>query len=185
MVVSLAPFVPSRPEVVKRMLEISHTGPGDVVFDLGCGDGRVLLSAVRDFGARKAVGYEMRSDLCRQVMKEVANQNLQDRVLLVNEDLMNADVSEATVITLYLTVSGNERLKPKLSREVRVGTRIVSHDFDFKGWHPSVKESFQGHLIYLYTAPEAFSPAKNLTETQQYHSTRFGWLNRILRPRSS
>ena len=158
MIGSLAPFVPSRPEVVQRMLEISQVGTQDVVLDLGCGDGRIILSAVRDFKAKKAIGYEVRSDLCRQVVTDIANQNLQNRVILVNGDLMNADISEATVITLYLTTSGNERLKPKLSSETNKGTRIVSHDFEIKGWNPSIKKNFQGHTIYLYVVPEAFQP---------------------------
>jgi hypothetical protein len=158
MIGSLAPFVPSRPEVVQRMLEVSQVGTQDVVFDLGCGDGRIILSAVRDFKAKKAIGYEVRSDLCRQVVKDIANQNLQNRAILVNGDLMNADISEATVITLYLTTSGNERLKPKLSSETKKGTRIVSHDFEIKGWNPSIKKNFQGHTIYLYVVPEAFQP---------------------------
>lgn len=157
---SLAPFVPSRPEVVKRMLEVSKTGPNDVVFDLGCGDGRIILSAVRDFRARRAVGYEMNSDLCKQVNEEIAKQNLQGKVILKNGDLMNANISEATVITLYLTTSGNERLKPKLASEAKRGTRIISHDFEFRGWNPSIREDFQGHTIYLYIVPEAFSQGK-------------------------
>lgn len=156
MTMSLAPFVPSRPEVVRRMLELSEAGPNDVVYDLGCGDGRIFLSAVKDFGVRKAVGYEMSGDLYRQVAREVKDQNFQSRIVIMNSDLMNADLSEATVITLYLTTSGNERLKPKLSRETNKGTRIVSHDFEFRGWHPSIKDFFQGHIIYLYIIPEAF-----------------------------
>ncbi len=152
---SLAPFVPSRADVVKVMLETAHISPDDVVFDLGCGDGRILLAAVRDFGAKKAVGYEIRSDLYRQTAAEIAKQNLQDRITLVNSDLMGADISEATVITLYLTPSGNEALKPKLSSEAGKGMRVISHDYEFSGWHAAVKRNFQGHLIYLYVMPEA------------------------------
>lgn len=158
--VSLAPYVPTQHDIVKRMLEISKTGLDDVVFDLGCGDGRILLSAVKDFGAKKAIGYKMRNDLYRQGIAEVASQNLQERDVLMNCDLMSADLSEATVITLYLTISGNEQLKPKLTREMRKGTRIVSHDFELKGWRPSVIEDFRGHSIYLYVAPDAFSSDK-------------------------
>jgi hypothetical protein len=156
MIVNLAPFVPSRPEVVQKMLEISEVNSEDVVFDLGCGDGRIILSAVRDFDARKAVGYEVRNDLCREVAKEIANQNLHNRVILISDDLMDANISEATVITLYLTTSGNERLKPKLSSEAKTGARIISHDFEIKGWRPLIKETFQGHTIYLYLVPNAF-----------------------------
>jgi len=157
--VSLAPFVPSRPDVVRVMLTVSHIGSDDVVFDLGCGDGRILLSAVKDFGAKKAVGYEIRNDLYKQLSEEIVKQGLQNRIALVNDDLMNADISEATVITLYLTPSGNDLLKPKLSTEAVKGTRIVSHDYEFSGWYTSVKKNLQGHMIYLYIVPEAFLKA--------------------------
>ena len=156
MVMRLAPFVPSRPEVITRMLKISNTCLDDVVFDLGCGDGRILMSAVKDFGARRAVGYEMKTELYRQVLDEIANQNLTEQIFLFNDDLMNADLSEASVIALYLTTSGNEHLKPKIANEAVRGTRIVSHDFEFRGWHPSVKEDFRGHTLFLYIVPEAF-----------------------------
>ena len=153
---ALAPFVPSRLEVVTRMLSITCVGANDVVVDLGCGDGRVMFSAILDFSARKAIGYEMKRDLCMKVSREIVKKNLQDRAILMNCDLMDADLSEATVITLYLTTSGNERLKPKLLKETRIGTRIVSHDFEMKGWYPSIKENFRGHILYLYVVPEAF-----------------------------
>lgn len=156
MTLSLAPFVPSRPEVVQRMLEVSKVNSQDVVLDLGCGDGRIPLSAIKNFDARKAIGYEVRKDLFKQALEEIANQNLQNKITLLNLDLMQADISEATVITLYLTTSGNNRLKPKLFNEAKRGTRIVSHDFQIKGWHPCIKENFQGHTIYLYLVPDAF-----------------------------
>jgi tRNA A58 N-methylase Trm61 len=156
MALSLAPFVPSRPEVVRKMLEISKINSQDIVFDLGCGDGRITLAAVKDFGAKKAIGYEIRKDLYKQALEEVANQNLQNKITLLNHDLMQADLSEATVITLYLTTSGNNYLKAKLFNEAKEGTRIVCHDFGIKRWHPSIKEIFQGHTIYLYVVPHAF-----------------------------
>jgi 16S rRNA A1518/A1519 N6-dimethyltransferase RsmA/KsgA/DIM1 with predicted DNA glycosylase/AP lyase activity len=156
MTLSLAPFVPSHPEVVQRMLQISNVTSQDVVCDLGCGDGRIPLSAVNDFDARKAIGYEVRKDLFQQALEEVANQNLQNQIILINLDLMKADISEATVITLYLTTSGNKHLKPKLFNEAKQGTRVISHDFQIQGWHPTYKENFQGHTIYLYLIPDAF-----------------------------
>jgi tRNA A58 N-methylase Trm61 len=155
MVNSLAPYVPSPPEVVKRMLEVAHVGPDDVVFDLGFGDGRILVAAVRDFGAKKAVGYEMRRDLYKQTLNDIVRWDLADRITLVNDDLLKTDLTQATVITLYLTTSGNERLRHKLENEVKNGGRIVSHDFRITGWHHSVKEDFKSHSIYLYVMPEA------------------------------
>ena len=157
MVSSLAPFVPSRPEVVKRMLEIAHVGSDDVVFDLGCGDGRILIMAVNDFGAKKAIGYEMRRDLYQQTLREIIKQELTDKITLINGDLLQADLTQATVITLYLTTSGNERLRPKMEKEIQNKTRIVSHDFSILKWSPTQKEEFYSHSIYLYVMPESMT----------------------------
>ncbi|MEM3507263.1 MAG: rRNA adenine N-6-methyltransferase family protein [Candidatus Bathyarchaeia archaeon] len=153
---SCAPFVSSPPEVVKKMLEIANVGPNDVVYDLGCGDGRILFMAVKDFNAKKAVGYEIREDLYKSTLSEIQKQNLIGRVQVINKDLFKADISEATVITLYLTSIANERLKQKLIDEARYGTRVVSHDFRIAGWQASKEESFNNHVIYLYTLPYAY-----------------------------
>jgi ubiquinone/menaquinone biosynthesis C-methylase UbiE len=157
---SLAPFVPSRPEVVKRMLEIANVGSDDVVFDLGCGDGRILMMAVNEFNAKKAIGYEMRRDLYQQTLNEIIKQDLTDKISVINGDLLEADLSQATVITLYLTTSGNERLRPKMEKEIQNKTRIVSHDFSITKWIPSRKEEFFSHSIYLYIMPEAVTKIK-------------------------
>jgi protein-L-isoaspartate O-methyltransferase len=158
--VSCAPYVPSEPEVVRRMLEVAQVGPDDVVYDLGCGDGRILVMAVKEFGAKKAVGYELRKDLYESTLKEIDRQNLKERVRLINGDLFKADVSEATVITLYLTTTGNKRLKPKLAKEARPGTRVVSQDYTMDGWHASKSEGiwYMGK-IYLYIIPDALTRA--------------------------
>lgn len=132
MITSLASFVPFRPEVVKRMLEVSHVEPKDVFLDLGFEDGRIIILAVRDFDARKAIGFEIKKGICRKIAEETVHQNLQNKAFLINDDLMKADISEATVIILYLTIYGNERLKPKLFKEARIGTRIVSPDFEIE-----------------------------------------------------
>lgn len=155
MINSLAPFVPSRHEVVKRMLEVAHVGSDDVVFDLGCGDGRILIMAVNDFGAKKAIGYEMRRDLYQRTLNEIIKQDLTDKISVINGDLLEADLTKATVITLYLTTSGNERLRPKMEKEIQNKTHIVSHDFRIIKWFPSIKEEFYSHSIYLYVMPEA------------------------------
>jgi SAM-dependent methyltransferase len=154
MVVSLAPFVPSQPDVVNKMLEIAQVSNDDVVYDLGCGDGRILIAAVKDFGAKKAVGYEMRRDLFKKDLENVKNENLEGQIQVFNGNLLDADLSEATIVTLYLTTSGNNKLKPKSSEETSMGTRIVSHDFEFPDWSYTTKENFRGHTIYLYTIPD-------------------------------
>ncbi len=157
MIISLAPYVPTQRDVVERMLELACINPSDVVFDLGCGDGRILLSAVQDFGAHQAVGYEMREDLYTGVVAKINNEHLEDRVAVFHDDLLNADLSNATVITLYLTTSGNSKLKPKIIQEAKAGTRIVSHSFRVEGWSPTHRESFHGHTIYVYTIPDSLS----------------------------
>lgn len=156
---SLAPYVPSEPYVVKRMLEMAQVGPEDVVFDLGCGDGRILITAVKDFGAKKAVGYEMRSDLYKRALNDVKKEGLVNRIQVINGNLLKADITQATVITLYLTTSGNKRLRPKFEDEVKDGARIVSHAFAISGWYPSIVEELEepyGPVIYLYIMPEGY-----------------------------
>jgi len=156
LVLSCAPYVSSGPEVVERMLEAAKVGADDLVYDLGCGDARILVAAVKDFNAKKAVGYEIREDVYATASTAIEKLNLQDRIKLVQGDLFNADISEATVITLFLTSSANERLRGKLEKEAKSGTRIVSHDFHMPEWEPSFREEFGTHTIYLYRIPEAF-----------------------------
>lgn len=148
------PYVPSPPEVVDRMLELAGVTPRDVVYDLGCGDGRLLIAAVKKFGARKAVGYEIRRDLYEELVKKVAKEGLLGRILVYNEDLLNADLSEATVLAIFLTTTANETLKPKLKAELKPGTRIVSHEFTFKDWVPQKAVELSWHRIYLYIIPD-------------------------------
>lgn len=160
MPISLAPFVPSNEAVVTRMLELARVTPDDVVADLGCGDGRILFSAVQKFGAKSAFGYELRADLYKTVTSKIHKENLGDRIRVFNEDALKADLSDATIITLYLTTSGNSKLKPLLS-QMKDGTRIVSHDFRMDGWAYSKRENFQGHTIYLYNIPESLKQQTN------------------------
>ena len=148
-------------ETAKRMLEIAEVGPGDVVYDLGCGDARILILAVELFKAKKAVGYEVRKEVYKNALQEVKGRNLEERVTIINGDLFNTDLSEATVITLYLTYGANKKLKPKLEREAKPGTRIMSHDFEISGWKPTRNERLRGDTIYLYVVPDP-SQAKDL-----------------------
>ena len=161
---SCAPYVSSDPEVVRRMLEIANVGADDLVYDLGCGDARILVASVKDFKAGGAVGYEIKDDVYATALSAIEKLNLQDRIKVVHEDLFNADISKATVITLYLTHSANERLRGKLEKEARSGTRIVSHDFKVPEWEPSFREEFGTHTIYLYQIPDAFTRAPKQTQ---------------------
>lgn len=154
-----APYSPTPPRIVRRMLKIARVGPGDVLYDLGCGDGRILIMAVKEFGAKKAVGYEIGEEVYRTALREVERLGL-GRIRLVKGDLFEADLSEATVITLYLDDLTNKRLKPKLEREARVGARIVSYAYGIKGWKPAGKIRLHGDTIFLYTVPEAINRAR-------------------------
>ncbi len=157
MALSLAPFVPSTFDIANRMLLLANARKEDVVVDLGCGDGRILTMAVTSFEVRKAVGYEIRRDLYEGALGDIHKRGLEGKVVVINDDLMKADLREATLITVYLTTAGNKILRPKLEREAKRGTRVVSHDFGFSGWTLTSKESFDGHTLYLFTLPTAHS----------------------------
>jgi 16S rRNA A1518/A1519 N6-dimethyltransferase RsmA/KsgA/DIM1 with predicted DNA glycosylase/AP lyase activity len=154
---SCAPFVSSPHDVVRKMLEVAKAGQTDVLCDLGCGDGRILTTAVKDFGVKSATGYEIREDLFKTASSEVEKLSLANKVHIFNRDLFQADLKDATLITLYLTTYANERLKPKLRAEARPGARIVSHDFMINGWKPSKKENYNEHTIYVYSIPDSYN----------------------------
>jgi hypothetical protein len=172
---SVAPYVPSQSIVVERMLKLAYVKPNDSVIDLGCGDGRILISAVRDFKARKAIGYELNSELCSKTRKKVESLGYKEKIQIFNKDLFDANLSEATVITLYLTTSGNRLLRPKLKKETVKGTRIVSHDFDIKPWRASKKVEFLGHTLYLFIIPEAYAKIERSEEVAWHR--RLSWIN--------
>ena len=159
-----APYASSDSRVVRRMLEIARVSADDLVYDLGCGDARILVAAVKDFKARGAVGYEIDENVYATALSEIEKSNLQDRIKVVHGDLFNADISKATVITLYLTAPANERLKGKLEKEARSGTRIVSHDFEVPEWKPSFREEFGTHAIYLYRIPVTLNKRRKMPE---------------------
>lgn len=153
---SLAPFVPSSLNVVRRMLSLAKTHSDDAVYDLGCGDGRVLFTAIHEFGAKTAVGYEINQHLIETIQQKIENEKLESRIIVHQQNLMHANISEATVIFLYLTAFGNDRLRTKLSAEAKPGTRVVSHYFTFTGWQYIKQEYYRGYTLNLYTIPEAF-----------------------------
>jgi len=153
----IAPYVPSPPQVIRQMLILAQLKPREVFFDLGAGDGRAVIMAAKDFGAR-AVGVELREDLVKKALSTVYESSLQDRVTIVNGDMFNVDLTSADVIFLYLTTSANEKVKPKLETELKLGVRVVSHDYEIVGWKPVKVENFcenqtlgyPSHTIYLY-----------------------------------
>jgi len=151
------PFIPSDIRTVKAMLKFANVGPDDIVYDLGCGDGRILISAVKDFSARKAVGYELSEEVYKRAIENVKREGLEERIQIKNEDLFNADLSDASVITLYLNGTLNRYLEPKLRRECKRGTRIVSRTFNIPRWEPAERWRFNGSMLYLYRIPDAFA----------------------------
>lgn len=150
---NLAPYVPSPQPVVDKMLEASQLKPGEMLYDLGSGDGRIVITAARKFGA-KAVGVELSPDLCHSARREVEALGLSDQVSIIQSDLMKVDLSPADVVTLYLLTSSNARIKPMLEKHLKPGARVVSHDFVIRGWTPARTERVEAdkrvHTIYVY-----------------------------------
>ncbi|NWF83600.1 MAG: class I SAM-dependent methyltransferase [Bryobacteraceae bacterium] len=153
----LAPYVSSPQPVVDRMLEAARLKPGETLFDLGCGDGRILFSAAQRFGA-KAVGVELSPTLVKRARASVEAQGLQDQIRILEGDMMQVDVSPAQVVALYLMTEANEQLRPKLEKELKPGARVVSLEFKIKGWKPARVEKFESHrhpyTIYVYELPQ-------------------------------
>jgi len=153
----IAPFVPSPSVVVEYMLKLAGLKAGETVFDMGSGDGRTVIMAAKTFGAR-GVGIELREDLAKKALGNIHENGLDDRVTIVNQDMFKVNLTSADVVYLYLTTSANEKIKPKLERDLKQGTRIVSHDYEILGWQPEKIEKFcenpklgyPSHTIYLY-----------------------------------
>jgi ubiquinone/menaquinone biosynthesis C-methylase UbiE len=150
---NLAPYIPTPQILVERMLEAGGVKPGDVVYDLGSGDGRIVITAAQQFGAR-GVGVELSPELCRTAQKRIKELNLQDRVKIIEASALRVDLSPATVVTLYLMTSSNERLRPNLEKYLKPGARVVSNDYPIRGWRESrlvlVKTGSAEHKIYVY-----------------------------------
>ncbi len=149
----MAPYVPSPQEVIDRMLEVAQARQGDTVIDLGCGDGRILITAVQKFRA-KAIGIEIDPKIAKEASDTILKLGLQNKARVVRADVFDVDLSQADVVTMYLTTSFNEKLRPKFEKSLRPGTRVVSHDYGIRGWNPKeVEEVFvhgRRHRIFLY-----------------------------------
>ncbi len=153
----LAPYVSSPQPIVAKMLEIAGLKSGETLYDLGCGDGRIVATAAKEFGA-KAVGVELSPALARRAREAVESLGLKDQVRIIEGDMMDVDLSRADVVALYLLTEANEQLRPKLEKELRPGARVVSLEFRIKGWKPSRVEKVEAHrhpyTIYLYHLPQ-------------------------------
>lgn len=138
---SLAPFVPSPQEVVDRMLGLAGVTSKDVVYDLGCGDGRIVITAAKKYGAR-GVGVDIDPQRIAESNANAKKEKVEHLVTFQLEDAMAVDVSPATVVTLYLLSSSNLKLRPKLTKELKPGARIVSHAFSMRDWEAAKTETF-------------------------------------------
>lgn len=145
-------YVPTPTAVVETMLRLARVTPQDVVYDLGSGDGRIVIAAAQQYGAR-GVGVELDPELVKRARAAAAKAGVQDKVRFSQEDLFRTDLSEATVVTLYLSPSINLRLESKLRRELRPGARIVSHRFPIGEWKPDQDVSVERTHVYFWTLP--------------------------------
>lgn len=146
-------YVPTPHEIVERMLDVAKVRAGDVVYDLGCGDGRMVIAAAKKFGTR-GVGVDLDPARIREARANAKQAGVDGMVTLKVADLFETDISEATVVMLYLLPDLNRRLKPKLFAELRPGARVVSHDWDMgKDWPPDRYVKLGGDAIYLWVMP--------------------------------
>jgi protein-L-isoaspartate O-methyltransferase len=150
---SIAPFVPSPMDVVRRMLELAELKPGEVLYDLGCGDGRIVLMAAKDFGSR-AVGVDLNSMLINEARNKTEKLGLSESVRFIDGDMFEVDLRPADVVTMYLLTAANEKVRPKLESELSIGARVVTHDFPITKWSSQRRIYFEGesgkHTLYLY-----------------------------------
>lgn len=144
-----APFVPTPPGVVTAMLTVARVGPDDVVYDLGSGDGRIVIAAARAFGAR-AVGIERNPVLVKEAREAAERSGVAARVRFIEQDFFQADLREATVVTLYLLPTVNLKIRDKLRSELRRGTRVVSHYYAMGDWLPDFETEIDGRKIFYW-----------------------------------
>ena len=151
----LAPYYPTPETIVQKMLELGGLKSGEKMFDLGSGDGRIVIMAAQKFHAQ-AVGIEMDKDLYKQSMDKIRKLGLEKRAHIVNGDIFLQNYSSADMLTVYLLPNSNDKVQPILEKQLKKGTRIVSHDFEFKNWQPEKVETVdddgegRSHTLYLY-----------------------------------
>ena len=150
---NLGPAIPTPQVLVDRMLEAGRVKPGEMVYDLGSGDGRVVITAAQKFGAR-AVGVELVPDLVRKARERIQFLGLADRVSIVEGSALRVDLSPADVVTMWFLTNSNERLRPHLEKSLKVGARVVSNEFPIRGWKAAemiqVRAGKVEHTIFVY-----------------------------------
>jgi SAM-dependent methyltransferase len=147
----IVPFVPTPQEVVDKMIELAGVKKDDTVYDLGSGDGRIVIAAAKK-GAR-AVGFEIDPELVKQSQENIRKAGVLDRTEIRNEDILTVDLSPASVVTMYLLPDVNLKLKPNLLSQLKPGSRVVSHSFDMGDWKPTKTERINGRTLYLWIIP--------------------------------
>jgi SAM-dependent methyltransferase len=147
------PYVPTPVEVVMKMLEMANVGKNDILYDLGCGDGRIVITAVKEFGCR-GVGVDIDPKRIRESQANAIEAGVSDKVQFIEMDLFEAKISDASVVTLYLLSEVNLRLRPKLLRELKPGTRVVSHEFSMGEWDPDARTAVKTEDEYWQDYPE-------------------------------
>lgn len=147
------PFVPTPRQVVNEMLRMADVKPDDVLYDLGSGDGRIVIAAAKDFGVRKAVGVDLNPERIQEANTNAELADVADRVEFKEADLFKFDFSEASVVTMYLLTNVNLKLRPRILSELKPGTRIVSHQFDMGEWKPDQSKTLEGRDIYFWVVP--------------------------------
>jgi precorrin-6B methylase 2 len=151
------PYVPTPQIVVDKMLEVAAVTKNDVVYDLGSGDGRIVISAAKKYGVR-GVGVDIDPERIKEANANAVQAGVADRVKFIEQDLFKIDLKEASVVTLYLLPEVNLRLRPKLWRELKPGTRVVSHAFDMGDWKPEQTVQVEGRTIYYWVIPKHATP---------------------------
>jgi SAM-dependent methyltransferase len=147
----IVPFVPSPQEVVDKMVEVAGVKKGDVVYDMGSGDGRIVIAAAKK-GAR-AIGFEIDGDLVKESRENIRKAGVQNLAEIRQQDILTVDFSPASVVTMYLLPDVNLKLKPNLLSQLKPGSRIVSHSFDMGDWKADKVERVDGRTIYFWTIP--------------------------------
>ncbi len=151
----LAPYYPTPDSIVVKMLELGGLKAGERMFDLGSGDGRIVIAAAQQFRA-EAVGVELDKDLCSQSLERIRKLGLEKSVRIVNGDILAQDYSSADLVTVYLWPEANDKVQPLLERQLKKGARVVAHDFEFRGWTPVKVEDIENdgegrsHTLFLY-----------------------------------
>ena len=154
-------FVPTPHEVVEAMLKVAKVGKGDVLYDLGSGDGRIPITAAQNYGIARGIGIDINPERIKEANENLSAAGVGDRVRFVNADLFESNLGEATVVTLYLLPRLNLKLLPKLLEELQPGTRIVSHAFDMGSWKPEQTLKIDGRSVYFWTIPARGTPSYN------------------------